>query len=891
MRDNRFLPRSPDPQDDHPSAGGRRTGRGFRATILSLGVAFVLSACGGTTAADDKTASRPVPVVAIPANVSQALPSVDPTPIQVSEGLHGAPARVLAAGHAAPVAESGSSSVATRRNGATVATVLDEENRSLGSAIVVAFESLEEKSKPTTVDYRSTAFTRLVTMPPFVTSHPVELAFLRGAAEVSPYLEDLANAIETHAAKDVNFDANPSEAEVEALAALVVDVRKRLSALASPLTTPAGDAGRVAPVWALGADRAWEGCLPAMGAAMDDVCIRAESAAAKTLTATVSNRTGGWIALFDQAKGARLLGVVPPETVSLPSLRVLIRSLLKALGRSMVAQPVKAVGGIVGLACKGVALLGKKKCPPKPRKLKDLEQSSDPVQVLASIAEDLEVRQGGDAEIALNQASQRKPVLVTGVSLMGAARDDATLSRYDSHVRGLLHLLTFRDQLYNPLMELVTGVRHKKEERAKTGKSPAPPRSTDTKDADAALREEMSGAGLQVVSEALKTSDRVQESLNAFMRLKHTGELTAFMGAVGALSIDVLSEPDLLSALVFGDSDAATEYLENVFVEVISDYGTSLIPGVGQLKAMLKVSEIAVSGLNAAFGLWHLHAAYIHKQRQTLFEAPNPSIRDFDFGNTEWLDVHGPERVTLTEGTGGGDPILDSRFDQADVNGRPSLFFDADGDGDEDALVPLSFRSGNGYTTTWYFWVWDSDKRRPRQLREPIAEESRCGDIITSMRLEGSAVRIEERRREPHGLEACADLPPLVAKRVVRLAGDKPVLMNGPGGFGGVCPLSEPGPAFSIDDGSYNEVYGFGDGRPIVPYTTPNNEGAPITDEQIRMFGIVENPPEWLYEAGWTLVALLPEGGGPDSHFADLGDVRPCAWVRTPSPPMFAERS
>ena len=115
----------------------------------------------------------------------------------------------------------------TRRDTASLAIAEDESNRIVGMALSIPLVSM--KGIVTSFDYKTTALAKLILLPGFTTSNPLELAIIYGAAATSPALDKLAAALEIHAGQDPNYFTNPNEEEDALLSQLAQDTMTLLS--------------------------------------------------------------------------------------------------------------------------------------------------------------------------------------------------------------------------------------------------------------------------------------------------------------------------------------------------------------------------------------------------------------------------------------------------------------------------------------------------------------------------------------------------------------------------------------------------------------------------------------------------------------------------------------
>jgi len=186
----------------------------------------------------------------------------------------------------------------------------------------------------------------------------------------------------------------------------------------------------------------------------------------------------------------------------------------------------------------------------------------------------------------------------------------------------------------------------------------------------------------------------------------------------------------------------------------------------------------------------------------------------------------------------------------------------------------LIIADGNSLSEIYYIWTWDEDTETAVQVENPIARAHDCGAQVDEVVSDPSehAFVVRERLRLPGAEGACADPPTLEAVRIVTLSDGWPVLVNGVGGHGGICPQPE----------------GRDDTWPVeesVLRAGPRERIGTVEDPQVNWFAEADiSGYGWLYREGWLLVNFGPfVGDGRDSHFKDYGDYTPCAWIEVDS--------
>ncbi|MGO1583945.1 MAG: hypothetical protein ACTHXO_12070 [Actinomycetaceae bacterium] len=233
-----------------------------------------------------------------------------------------------------------------------------------------------------------------------------------------------------------------------------------------------------------------------------------------------------------------------------------------------------------------------------------------------------------------------------------------------------------------------------------------------------------------------------------------------------------------------------------------------------------------------------------------------PSIRDADFSVLEWRQAWTGTTVVPVDGDGLRQYVVGEQVAHADV----------DGDGHEDALVPLEIHDGNGFEQTWYIWRWDPEALTPVQVESPVAREARCGDTVLGIdSVAGAFVVMEALRHQDDDSLPCSELGPIQVTRHVTLQDGWPVLTGGLVGDGGICPQFR-----HATDNVFDAA-----GAPLQ--AAPIEGGAPLGDPA----------PDWWLEvdverhpALWRPHWLLVHIGywDPPTDVAAAGDYRPCAW-------------
>ncbi|NLE82170.1 MAG: hypothetical protein GX610_21840 [Rhodococcus sp.] len=242
-------------------------------------------------------------------------------------------------------------------------------------------------------------------------------------------------------------------------------------------------------------------------------------------------------------------------------------------------------------------------------------------------------------------------------------------------------------------------------------------------------------------------------------------------------------------------------------------------------------------------------------------EAPDFSIEDVDFAAVEWsLSHHG--RMIPTDGLSfaSGPAIIETV--EYTIGVDAIVYGDADGDGDLDAIVPVSALDvvGGGVElgTAWYLWA-DQDGVAV-QVRVPAALGN-CDIVVESVTAVDGGFEIHEfhLRSGEESYTECGDPGSDKRTRTVTISADGPdgelwPVQTAPfAAFGGACPIS---------------VAFHGDPATADHFPAPNAESAALAGDRINTWPV----EEWQIfrdgYSGWQLV-----GVNVDGHSG-------CAWTR-----------
>lgn len=236
-------------------------------------------------------------------------------------------------------------------------------------------------------------------------------------------------------------------------------------------------------------------------------------------------------------------------------------------------------------------------------------------------------------------------------------------------------------------------------------------------------------------------------------------------------------------------------------------------------------------------------------------------MEDLDFTSLEWsVSHHG--RMIPTDGLSFADGPAILETVEYTIGVDDIVFGDADGDGDTDAIVPVSaldvMGGGVDLGTAWYLWA--DEGGAAVQARVPAAV-SNCDIVVESVTAVEGGIEIHEfhLRSGEETYTACGEPGSDERTRTVTIGGDGPdgelwPVQTAPfPSFGGACPISV---AFHADPATTDH------------YPAPNAASAPLTGGQINTWPV----EEWQIfrdgYPGWKLVGVNVDGNSG------------CAWTQ-----------
>lgn len=249
------------------------------------------------------------------------------------------------------------------------------------------------------------------------------------------------------------------------------------------------------------------------------------------------------------------------------------------------------------------------------------------------------------------------------------------------------------------------------------------------------------------------------------------------------------------------------------------------------------------------------------EQAQPVEETPEFSIEDLDFTTVEWsLSHHGQMIPTDGLSFANGPAIIETV--EYTIGHDEIVYGDADGDGDLDAIVPVSavdvVGGGVDLGTAWYLWA--DDEGTAVQARVPAAL-SHCDIVVDGVTAVQGGFEINEShlRSGEETYTECGEPGSDQRTRTVAIGAD------GPGGelwpvqtapfasFGGACPIS---------------TALHGDPATVDHFSVPNAETTPLAGSTINTWPV----EEWQIfrdgYPGWKLVGVNVDGNSG------------CAWTQ-----------
>jgi len=616
----------------------------MRLSRVTVGLVVVLLVATGCSGGAESEPSG-VPAVPVIEGISAPAAQASPTKVTASDDLRAPVRSYLGALHVAPAGEDTSAVLPTRHNAAAVISAFDAEGNVVGRAVSVRVDGFTPRD--VVVDYTSTAFTRLITTPPFLTDNPLAIMVIRGAAERSPNLDRFANAIKANAETNPSFEAEPTVAEAKLLAALATDVRTSLMQVSAHMPTDgAGGANRPAPGWAASAlAPKVDQCLSTMGSAGtyqpygddDPFCVEATQDGEGGFDMKVANTASLWSAAYVagmRTGDARLAGVVTPHTFAVPTVDDIISAILASAVKVTVSRGID-------LVCDGASWLGID-CP------EEWTDEFDPSAFFADIRDAVMPVRDGDAEfwISAKEATQQIALLTPGAAPGIIEQRPSMFTGSDNDVtRGALLVLSAYTSMAEPLLGLMMGepvdeIEGKHRADGPTDVSEGSPGGEHKGDP-----ETPESAMLNALLTVLKHSESLRQPINAATSGIASGDLNEALPALADLALSMFTDTEVLGAILQGK---AGDLVADALQSILEQFTISAIPGLGWLNMAKELTDTAIGTLNAIVGAWNFIDSHQHTPSSVLAEEIDPRPEDSitrppssvpdPFKNINWYD-------------------------------------------------------------------------------------------------------------------------------------------------------------------------------------------------------------------------------------------------------------
>ena len=536
--------------------------------------------------------------------------------VDVAANVRGRTSRLLASGHEVRLPDDGPVRLPGLPGVPRLVLAQDDSGRATGAAVQIPLS--DGDTQPVAVDYVSTAFARLVTLPPFVTDDALELVVLRTLAEESPHLAGLAGEMRAHARVDAStFWAQPNAAEEREVAALAQDVATALTRTGAAVRPSAATGGPVFGFAALAAAETYRDCGPADASQSADpketttatgVCLFPRVNGDGSVELEAVNFGPSWAFLYTAQPGeaaSRPFAAVRPRVRQWPAVQeiatALGKDLLTAGPRVAISWACKGFGGLTGVRCSsGLTDLD----------MKDLFASLD--NKVKGIAEPGRLQLHLDPDRARHGlgAATGGGVHVEDQPPAGVPVDQLTSTR-DAALMTSLY-----SQVVMPSIMLRTGAK---------------------RDARSAGEPVIGDNGLGGKHRGPDdNSEFVVPLLEALGRLSNdpaygkvltdlqSGEISRVVpGVIGFVGL-LLASPEFLTAVIALEVPGALDWYAVALSEFRKSIALAAVPGLGWLKAVNK----AVPAVGAIWGTWRFfqdlpRVADVHRW-SPIIEPPTP---------------------------------------------------------------------------------------------------------------------------------------------------------------------------------------------------------------------------------------------------------------------------
>lgn len=208
-------------------------------------------------------------------------------------------------------------------------------------------------------------------------------------------------------------------------------------------------------------------------------------------------------------------------------------------------------------------------------------------------------------------------------------------------------------------------------------------------------------------------------------------------------------------------------------------------------------------------------------------------------------------------------PLTEGKYDlyldgggSVHFNIGESVVADLNSDGYSDLAVELEQRNGNGVSNEWYLWVASSSGAK--QVLEPVARTTKCGDVVSDVSVAEGGVEITEYLRNYDGSDddvPCAGTGSNFQKRTVKAVWSEelqewwPMRIAPAEGFGGICPKSDMALKNGMGELSLQSVF------PMPDQASRNLQSG----QQLYFYELDESDGRVSEYPGWKLIGVSGE--------------------------------
>jgi len=630
-----------------------RTRTGILVTIVGTLVTAVIVNVAVRAVSGDVDPPSPPPMAAW-RNLIESLGTPDPN-VQVRVGRELADVEtVVGSGYRAAVDVGDTVRLPALLDTGRLVTAYTDDGSIAGAAAQVPLSTPGDTSDLVEVNYTSTALARLVTVPPLLTSNPLEIALIAGAADRSRNLEVLAQRMRQHAEDDPgSFWTTPTDEEAAAFADLVVDVLATLQEEAgqlpgrptgqpaaeptafiasdSPLASAALTRGADQPFAAVTAPAFPTAGFPVAPAAADVVfhaCDRAfdvDSRSPVTASGTclyphpqpdgmweidVINHGPSWAFMWGAAPGS-----IPIPIAASQPLRYQVPT-LHSLAVALAKDAARTTGqGAVKLFCGGVGLVPfmDVSCPEQ-----WTQQDIDLFREIASKFDDF--AKAGETAFHVDAATAQGPLYaVTAGDLRGFAVLPPEVDSSIGAFKVLAWVFTLLTHVAQPALEMALGFRPAGKHRG-----------------DPSNGSELFTAAVEAIKE-LDGSGELTRALNDARAL----DPTVFVPALLRLIRTFLTSGPIMDAFLASAIGVPTlSTAVDTVVKAVVDEVAKLVIGPVWVKALWKADETVAQAATAALGVYQASTRLSQIADREMWaalappsppeESPSPSVTVLD---------------------------------------------------------------------------------------------------------------------------------------------------------------------------------------------------------------------------------------------------------------------